>query len=172
MAHQEVEISDIVRQAESLKIPLLGVPLHSGPTSSYKERVEKGLHHIAAHSALKRLCFGDLHLEHIRQWRFDNLLGMARDLGAELHFPVWKVPYDDLAEDLERSGVPCVISAVTIGDTMQGEPGNCVLAVGELYCRDLTDRLPDGVDKFGENGEFHTLAQVWLAADAGLSGLL
>ena len=29
-------------------------------------------------------------------------------------------------------------------------------------------RLPDGVDRFGENGEFHTLAKVWEIVDGGL----
>jgi hypothetical protein len=33
----------------------------------------------------------------------------------------------------------------------------------------LVAALPDGVDAFGECGEFHTLAQVWLAVDSALA---
>lgn len=167
VAHQEVEISNIVRQAQSLGVPLLGVPLITGPASSYKDRVQKAVQFISTHSAVKRLCFGDLHLEHIRQWRLDNLSRIAEAAGAQLHFPVWHVPYEDLLQDLEESGVPCAISAVTI----DGGPGRQVPSVGQEYCRELAESLPEDVDWFGENGEFHTLAQVWLAPAAGLSGL-
>jgi diphthamide synthase (EF-2-diphthine--ammonia ligase) len=169
VAHQEVNISDVVKQAESLGVPLLGVPLHAGPSSSYKARVEAALRFVSARTKVQRLCFGDLHLEHIRQWRFDNLTAIADEMGAELHFPVWKVPYDELMQDLLASEVPCVISAVTISE--EHPEAEELLTVGAVYGPELTDKLPPGVDKFGEAGEFHTLAQVWLAEGSGLSGL-
>lgn len=67
-------------------------------------------------------------------------------------FPLFKVHYDKLAEDLEASSVPCIVTSSTIDG----------VSVGEVFDRNFRNRLPsDQVDLFGENGEFHTEAQVW-----------
>ena len=63
--------------------------------------------------------------------------------------------------DLEASGIVCEVSAVT-------EAARDALSVGQRFDRETMMRLPAGVDRFGENGEFHTLAKVWAKArDAG-----
>ena len=60
--------------------------------------------------------------------------------------------YEDLLQDLDRSGVPCVVSASS----------NDIVKEGDVFGRDLYDRaIKNGVDAFGEEGEFHSLAQVW-----------
>ena len=64
------------------------------------------------------------------------------------------MPCDTLIADLEASGVMCEISAVT-------EAAVGGVAVGERFDRAMMARLPDGIDPFGENGEFHTLVRVW-----------
>ena len=53
-----------------------------------------------------------------------------------------------LSADLRASGVPCDVSATTV-DTV---------AVGQRFGEFET---PNGLDAFGERGEFHTLARVW-----------
>ena len=60
--------------------------------------------------------------------------------------------------DLEASGIVCEVSAVT--DAALG-----ALVPGQRFDREAMSRLPDGVDRFGENGEFHTLAKVWTGDD-------
>lgn len=56
--------------------------------------------------------------------------------------------------DLEASGIPCTVSAVT--RPIDG------IVVGQLFDRALVKcALAAGCDPFGENGEFHTLARVW-----------
>jgi diphthamide synthase (EF-2-diphthine--ammonia ligase)/ABC-type Fe3+-hydroxamate transport system substrate-binding protein len=150
IAHQDVPISSVLRQAEHLGISLLGVPMQRGSSEGYVNRIRRALDVIEKKidSKVTALAFGDLHLDHIRNWREDRLGPM----GYELLYPIWKVDYNDLARRLEESQVPCIVSA-----SQRNE-----IAVGEVYGPSLRDRLPAlDVDLFGENGEFHTLAEVW-----------
>ncbi len=149
VAHQELKLASIIRQAEWLELPLLGIPLHPG--RDYNAAVDPALR-LVPH--LARLVFGDLHLEHIREWREQALLPISSELGAELAFPLWHADYEALIEDLENSRVVCEISA-----TSPEAKGHVQL--GEPFNRELMNRLPKEVDRFGENGEFHTLAKVW-----------
>ena len=144
VAHQDVDIASIVRQAEHLGLPLLGVPLDRASGEAYADSIRSGLDAIRRHVAIERLCFGDLHLEHIRGWREEAL----SNLGADLHFPLWHADYEELSADLQASGVPCDVSATTVD----------AIAVGERFGEFDT---PQGLDAFGERGEFHTLARVW-----------
>jgi ATP-binding cassette subfamily B (MDR/TAP) protein 1 len=66
----------------------------------YMHRIQEGVAVIAETFNIRRLCFGDLHLDHIRSWREAEL----SSLGA-LHFPIWHVPYETLLADLEASKV-------------------------------------------------------------------
>ena len=128
VAHQDVDIASIVRQAE-----------HRAAVTrrSARPRVGRGLRGfhrgaglaaIRRHVAIERLCFGDLHLEHIRGWREEALSG----LGADLHFPLWHADYEDLSADLRASGVPCDVSATTVD----------AVAVGERFGEFETPRRP------------------------------
>ena len=149
VAHQEIGIDSVIRQAEHLGLPLLGVPLHSGET--YMDRIRQACGLVPG---IARLVFGDLHLVHIREWRSVAFKDFAAERGTSLHFPLWGVPYETLIDDLEASGVTCEVSAVT-------ELAEGVVAVGQRFDRAMMARLPRGIDAFGENGEFHTLVKVW-----------
>ena len=153
IAHQELRVELVIRQAEHLNVPLLGVPLYPG--LAYEARIAEA---AAMIPAIARFVFGDLHLEHIREWRTGAFREIAASRGASLHFPIWQVPYEELMDDLEASGIVCEVSAVT-------DAARDALAVGQRFDRETMMRLPDGVDRFGENGEFHTLAKVWAVAD-------
>ncbi|MEL7519751.1 MAG: ATP-binding protein, partial [Pseudomonadota bacterium] len=85
-------------------------------------------------------------LRAIREYMF---LRDERTRDFDLSFPLWRADYDALIADLEASGATCTISAIA-----SDLPG---VSVGDAYNRDLIARLPEGVDPFGENGEFHTL---------------
>ena len=154
IAHQELRVDLVIRQAEHLKVPLLGVPLHPG--LAYEARIAEAITLIPA--GVARFVFGDLHLEHIREWRTGAFRELAASRGASLHFPIWRVPCEALMADLEASGIVCEVSAVT--DAALG-----ALVPGQRFDRKAMSRLPDGVDRFGENGEFHTLAKVWEVVD-------
>ena len=154
IAHQELDIELVARQAEHLGVPLLGVPLHPG--EAYEARIAEAARMVPR---IARFVFGDLHLEHIRDWRVEAFRELAAELGASLHFPLWGAPYEALMDDLEASGAVCEVSAVT-------EEASGVVRVGQRFDRALMTALPERIDRFGENGEFHTLVKVW-AGDGG-----
>lgn len=181
IAHQETSIEDAVRQARALGIPLLGVPLPRGGDAApgaapggYIQTIHRALEHIrttfsaaAADAAPVRgkvigLAFGDLHLAHVRLWRETARL---QGDGEELIFPLWLRPHEDMLEELLGCGVPCVVSAV------EAEALGTV-AVGDRFTRALWERVTTaGVDGFGEDGEFHTLARVWEKEEAAAAAL-
>jgi len=113
----------------------------------------------SAPAPVARVCTGDLHLEHVAAWREERIGPAVRALGATLHSPLWQAPYESLMRDLEASGTPCRVCAQTGG----------AVAVGDLFSAQFVSSLPPGVDAFGENGEFHTLAEVWAASRDPLS---
>lgn len=149
IAHQELALELVIRQARHLNLPLLGIPLHS--ERDYAESVEPALR-LVPH--LARLVFGDLHLEHIRQWREQAFAAIANELELSLAFPLWHADYDFLIDDLEDSGIVCEVSATT-------ERALGAVRVKDRFNRSLVKSLPENIDAFGENGEFHTLAKVW-----------
>ncbi|KAL7510346.1 hypothetical protein ACHAXN_012028 [Cyclotella atomus] len=149
IAHQEVHIDQVLRQAQHLGIPLLAIPLCRASGETYISRLEKGLNVIRSRiSDIKELSlvFGDLHLSHIREWR-------EKELGKyTLEYPLWKVPYSDLIADLEESEVRVVVSASTKEEMQKGM----------VFGRKLMNKAIElNLDGFGENGEFHSLAEVW-----------
>jgi diphthamide synthase (EF-2-diphthine--ammonia ligase) len=155
VAHQEVHVRDIQRQAEHLDLTLIGVPLHRASGADYVDRVEEGLSLVEATFGvpISALVFGDLHLEQIRSWR-ENRLG---PLGYALEYPLWQVNYEVLMKDLLASQVVCVISASSTEH----------VRVGTVFDKAFYEHLESNgsvVDAFGEKGEFHSLAQVWTAS--------
>lgn len=148
VAHQEVGFSKIEEQSAWLKSPLLAVPLFTG--MDYVERISTSLRTLSRRYKVKRLVFGDLHLENIRNWRETSFAPLLEQFGVTLHFPIWQEPYGTLLEELERSGVSIQITAVC-EDALGGR-----VKVGENFSAGFIETLPSEVDGFGENGEFHT----------------
>jgi len=172
IAHQDVHVRDVERQAKHLDVTLIGVPLHGGggAGSDYVARLKLAVDVIEGKlgSAVDALACGDLHLEHIRKWRED---AVGKALVMKLAYPVWsddaRSNYDALREDLDASGVRCVVTAVT---TEAAEAAGA--KVGARYDGDLARAMKDaGVDAFGEDGEFHTLAEVWSVSRERALGL-
>jgi diphthamide synthase (EF-2-diphthine--ammonia ligase) len=196
IAHQEVSIDQVVRQAQHLNLALVGIPLRRGSGEAYVDRIRQGLaviqskmddltddidddddsdkNDILSSGPRKRiissLVFGDLHLSHIREWR-ESALSV---FGVALEYPVWNVPYSYLMQDLEDSKVPCIISASTVqsiavGTLFTRQFYNQVLRLDaekhesseSLLLTDETSTTTNKIDGFGEQGEFHSLAQVW-----------
>lgn len=145
VGHQEIPIETIVRQSKALDAPLVLIPLASN--KRYEVTVIEALQTFD----LTSLAFGDLHLEGIRQWRVENFKAF------QLHFPVWKVSYEELAVQLFSSEPTIRISA--LGDLHPPETG---IQVGDVYTPEMIQILDiHGLDTFGENGEFHTVVEFW-----------
>ena len=170
IAHQDVPIADIVRQAQHLNLDLVGVPLLRGG-GDYARRAAAAVNLVRRSfpcAPEMEIAFGDLHLEHIKSWR-DTHLPSALGV-ASLSYPLWNAPYAALAADLEESGVPCVISAVT-GAAGEGEFARGLVVGETLFSRALMAQADAaGCDAFGERGEFHTLARVWEVSPAKALG--
>ena len=149
VAHQEVHIDEIRGQAERLSVSLLLVPLY--PESDYQNRIITALQLLRAQRPIRRFAFGDLHLEHVRRWRLEHFGTALKALDIEPHFPLWKVPYSDLETVFFSSGATATVSAVADAGL------SSICSVGDRFTADWLDQLPDDVDRFGENGEFHTL---------------
>ena len=152
VAHQDVTLSMIRKQAESLALPLLFIPLY--PHVPYLTRISQGLSLIAQYHTVHRLVFGDLHLQHVREWREKELEPICKQYRISLHFPLWQVDYQTLHARLREAPVECRISAIDHAECEK------TFLVGDLYNEDLISKLPKGVDSFGENGEFHTYVSI------------
>ena len=170
VAHQDVSARDVEMQAKHLDVGLVGVPLHGNAGSAYVSRLETALEVITKQLGCKviGLACGDLHLEHIRSWREEAVGG---GLGVGITYPVWSDVagdnYPALTADLQASGVPCKVSAVTVDGA---EAAGAV--VGATFSPELAAAVAAaGYDAFGENGEFHTLAQVWEVSRVRALGL-
>lgn len=150
VAHQNISVHVIKEQAKLLGLPLLLIPLY--PEFEYLDRIELGVRVLQRLAKVERFVFGDLHLEHIRDWREDQLSQPFSNI--ELYFPLWNVPYEDLMDDLFQSNVTCDISSIA------SEECASLISVGDRYDQDLIAKLPKSVDVFGENGEFHTVVRV------------
>ena len=142
--HQDIPIETIRQQALDLGLILFTVPLSYPATNKeYLEALKKHLEIIPFE--ISRLIFGDLHLQDIRDWREEQFEAM----GFELAFPIWQRSYDELFGRLEREKVSIRISAVM--DDVSDQ-----IAPGQIFDREFAESLPDGIDKMGEKGEFHT----------------
>jgi diphthamide synthase (EF-2-diphthine--ammonia ligase) len=92
-----------------------------------------------------RVAFGDLFLEDIRSYREKRLA----EIGMRGIFPLWHRDTTRLARRFIRLGfraVTCCVDPKQIPKEFCGIP----------YDGQFLDRLPEGVDPCGENGEFHT----------------
>jgi ATP-binding cassette subfamily B (MDR/TAP) protein 1 len=161
IAHQEILIEDVIRQAKHLDLTLVGIPLRRGSGETYLERIRCGLNVIETKfgQPVDSLVFGDLHLGHIKEWRDSTF----SEIPMQLEYPLWKVDYDELMKDLEASQVPCVISGSSIERVQVGTP----------FTRELYKQCQaEGVDGFGEQGEFHSLAKIWEVSRERALGLM
>lgn len=148
VAHQELSLTTIRLQAQALGLSLLLIPLY--PEIGYTARISQGLSLLSQSRKIHRLAFGDLHLQHVREWREKEFRPILQQHDIAFHFPLWKQSYDKLLTQLIASPAKCHISAIA------NEECQSQISVGEPFDSQLIQKLPDKIDAFGENGEFHT----------------
>ena len=91
------------------------------------------------------MAFGDLFLEDIRAYREKNLEGT----GLQALFPLWDLSSEESSTAFLDAGFKATVVCV---DSSQLDSS----FTGAEYDKSLLQRLPEGVDPCGENGEFHT----------------
>ncbi|MGF1668984.1 MAG: hypothetical protein ACFCU6_00945 [Balneolaceae bacterium] len=141
---QNIPIRTIQEQAIHLGYIHFAIPLPF-PCSNdiYIDRIT--IHLKKLPFEIEHLVFGDLHLEDIKKWR-EKVFG---EKGYNCLFPIWKKSEEELLSALDKE--ECTIKISSVSDKFRN-----LLTPGVIYNRSFVDKLPDTIDSFGENGEFHT----------------
>jgi ATP-binding cassette subfamily B (MDR/TAP) protein 1 len=145
---QNIHVKEIVRQADFFNVPVCLVPLRS--ETDYRESVLNAFQTIEKRmvSSVKRIIFGDLHLQDIRHWRVQAWPQ------HEVLTPLFDRPYEELLGLLwqftKRYDVSIQLST-------EVQLPDAVLPIGTAYDQALVKRLQiSGVDAMLEFGEGHT----------------
>ena len=140
-----VRCSLLEQQADSLGLALEQVRIPPRASNEVYEEAMRSL--LVRHQAqgVKRVGFGDLFLEQIRNYREKNL----SRVDMQGIFPLWQKETQNLARYFVEAGFKAVVVCV---DPKQIDPSFC----GREYDQQFLADLPEGVDPCGENGEFHT----------------
>jgi diphthamide synthase (EF-2-diphthine--ammonia ligase) len=114
------------------------------PNEIYEARIGETVAR-AARDGISHIIFGDLFLRDIRAYREQKLAGT----GIAPLFPLWQRPTGALARQMIDAGFEATIATVELRKL----PAEFV---GRPFDAQLLADLPDGIDRCGENGEFHT----------------
>ncbi len=143
---QETPINVVRAQASRLNLPLLEIEL---PKVFPDNEVYQSLiiDHLQNSSLeIDAVAFGDIYCNGIEAYRRSYL----EPAGFECIFPLMNHSSIDLANAVFEAGI--VAKVITV-DTEQLHGS----FVGEIYDKELIDKLPKDIDVCGEDGEFHTL---------------
>lgn len=132
-------------QAQAVGLPLHLMPIPPLPPNAVYEAAVERVVDAAREAGVLAMAFGDLHLADIRVYR-EGLMARA---GMEALFPVWGEDTDRLAREMIDGGLVARVVAVDRERLSQE-------LVGRPFDHRLLADLPAGVDRCGENGEFHT----------------
>ncbi|MFL5404020.1 MAG: ATP-binding protein [Gemmatimonadales bacterium] len=136
----------VVTQAAAAGVPLVQVPLPwPCQNEEYERRMVAALAALRDHHGVTHVAFGDLFLEDVRAYRERMLAGS----GLTPLFPLWLEPTQALVNEMLDSGVQARIVCLDpkqVDRQLAGRKLDAPLLAG----------LPDGVDRCGERGEFHT----------------
>jgi uncharacterized protein (TIGR00290 family) len=135
------------RQADAVGLPLWPVSIPWPCPNETYEAAMKTTVSRAVQEGVTHMIFGDLFLTEIRSYRESQLAGT----GVTPVFPIWTSDTDRLAEMMLDSGVRAMVACV---DPNQLDPS----FAGRQFDSAMLENLPPGVDRCGENGEFHTFA--------------
>jgi len=140
-----VRVELLEQQAESIGIPLYKLLVPEQMTMDVYNRLMKETLEQFKKEDIHWAVFGDIFLEDLKKYREEQLAKVE----IKGHFPIWKKPTFQLAEDFIRLGFQAIIVCVD-GRYLEKS------FVGRLLDKDFLKDLPQGVDPCGENGEYHS----------------
>lgn len=135
----------ILEQAKLLKLPLQRIFLSENATNEEYIKAVSAILAMYAKRGIKTVAFGDINLVDVKNFKEK----MLADLGMNAIFPLWNQNTLDLVKRFFSTGHKALVTSV------YGEK----LGYNFLACEfneDYINRLPEGVDPAGVNGEFHT----------------
>ena len=135
-------------QAAAIGIPLIEVVVPPQSSNKIYERAMEEAFDRLHGDGIRRVAFGDIFLEDLREYRERQLAAS----GLECLFPIWRQPTAALARSFIRDRFKAV--AVCIDPAVLDAS-----FAGRSFDAGFLAELPEGVDPCGENGEFHTF--VW-----------
>ncbi|WP_419950309.1 ATP-binding protein [Candidatus Palauibacter sp.] len=135
-------------QAAAIGIPLVEVVVPPQSSNEIYERAMGEAFDRLYDDGIRRVAFGDIFLEDLREYRERQLAAS----GLECLFPIWKQPTASLARSFIRDGFEAI--AVCINPAALAAS-----FAGRSFDASFVAELPEDVDPCGENGEFHTF--VW-----------
>ncbi|UCE99306.1 MAG: diphthine--ammonia ligase [Planctomycetota bacterium] len=135
----------IERQAESLGLFLEKVFISKGATDEeYESRMREVLEKYQR-VGVSSVVFGDIFLEDVRKYREENL----SKIDMKGVFPIWGTDTSEAVDKFIELGYRAVVTSV-----------DCNVLDRKFAGRSFDERflseLPAGVDRCGENGEFHS----------------
>lgn len=145
---QNIHIKEIVDQANHFNVPVCLVPLSA--KADYLDAVSTGFQVIEEKisSPVTRICFGDLHLHDLRDWRIQTWPEY------EVFTPLFSQPYKELLALLWKAASRY---GVSINLSTEVQLPDIVLPIGTTYNQALVERLQSsGLDAMLEFGEGHT----------------
>ena len=98
-----------------------------------------------AKRGIKTVAFGDINLKDVREFK-EKIIS---DLGMKALFPLWGMETKAVVAKFFQTGHKALVTSVLKEK----------LGYNHLACefnQEYLDRLPEGIDHAGENGEFHT----------------
>jgi uncharacterized protein (TIGR00290 family) len=135
----------VLEQAKLLKLPLQRIFLpHGASNEDYIKQVSTILS-MYAKRGIKTVAFGDINLQDVRDFKEK----MIFDLDMKALFPLWGMDTKDVVAKFFQTGHKALVTSVIAEK----------LGYNFLACefnQEYLDRLPEGIDHAGENGEFHT----------------
>lgn len=133
----------LISQAESIGIPLYQIRLDEMPDmETYDASMAFHLKKLKKEGVTHSI-FGDIFLEDLRIYREKKL----SEVGMQAIFPLWNKNTKDLIQEFIKLTYKTIIVC-----TQSNLENFC----GEVITAQLIDKLPEGIDPCGENGEFHT----------------
>jgi uncharacterized protein (TIGR00290 family) len=138
---QEILLAQL--QAAGLPPHIVPIP-YPCPNDIYEARMGETMAR-AVKGGITHMIFGDLYLADIRAYREQKLAGT----GMTPVFPLWDKPTPALAQTMIASGLDAYLATVDL-KKLPAE------FAGSKFDAELLADLPQGIDPWGENGEFHT----------------
>ncbi len=133
------------RQAESLGLPLEVLFIPKDSSNEEYENLMTELLSRYQRRGVSSVAFGDIHLKEVRDYR-EHHLGRIDMKGL---FPLWGEDTATLADFFVESGFKAIVTSVDARILDRA-------FVGRVVDSEFLRALPSGIDRCGENGEYHS----------------
>ena len=137
----------VERQAQSMGIALEQVYISKDDTEQDYANAMREVLQRYQRKGVSGVVFGDIHLAEVRKYREENL----SRVGMRAIFPVWARDTTAFAHQLIEAGFKAVVTCVDRNALDEK-------FAGRAFDRQFLAELPAGLDRCGENGEFHCFA--------------